>query len=66
MNTYFVYCHIGRLCKIHICLFINEVILLIMISAHVANYVRSIQGEGLAEYCDRAGIKFVPVLLPWT
>ena len=22
--------------------------------------------RGLAEYCDRAGIKFVPVLLLWT
>ena len=54
------------MCKQNICLFVNEVILLIMISAHVANYVRSIQGEGLAEYCDRAGIKFVPVLLLWT
>ncbi len=66
MNTYLVYYHIEKMCKQNICLFVNVVILLIMISAHVANYVRSIQGEGLAEYCDRAGIKFVPVLLLWT
>ena len=42
---------------------VNEEILLLLISAHVANYVRSIQGRG---YCDRDYIQTSIVIMGLT